>query len=235
MNVASQKALGTAIGIYEWTNDLLKQFGIVAGGLAASLADWVFGAVTMTIMLSNYGGFNNSYTKWVVGGIFSLALWGVQIILWQVILSGRVFQLFKDRSPKVYVYILVALVILAMKFGDDLSDIAGFFWLIKDNPMQFEFSKTLYDTVLYTVFFLIWVVCGFAEVFVALSINLMKGGQKQEGKPPDNRGGGNNHKHQQFQPQYRPQERRDGGGGQSREQRLEELRKKYPVTNQTLR
>src|SRR3990172_2779805 len=97
INVASKKALDGAISIYEWINDIFKSFGIVAGWLAASAADWVFGSVTMATLLSNYG-FPNSWTKWVIGAVFSLALWGIQIILWQMILSGKVGKVFASKG-----------------------------------------------------------------------------------------------------------------------------------------
>lgn len=169
-----------AIAIYEWINEMFKSFGIVAGGIATSVADWVFGAVTMTVLLSNYTGFSVPM-KWIAGGVFSLALWGIQIIMWRLVLDGKIAKVAKDnRKYLIGLYALVFLVIFAMKLGDDFSDIIGVFWLIKDNPMQFTFSADIYKWVLNVIFFLTWCICGFAEVFVALSINLLKDSAKKQ-------------------------------------------------------
>lgn len=191
LNVASNKALGTAIKLYEGLNDVFKAFGIVAGGVAASLADWVFGAVTMTVLLSNYAGLSSGATKWFMGGIFSLALWGVQIILWQIVLSGKIARFSRDKTTSASLYIAVFIGIILMKFGDDFSDIAGVWWLIKDNPMQASLNAAMYKGLLVTIFFLVWAICGFAEIFVALSINMLKSGNEKS-----DRGGGQNQNNQ---------------------------------------
>lgn len=180
LEVASGKAVNKAIDWYETINDWFKSFGIVTGGLAASLADWVFGAVTMAVLLSRYQGWENGYAKWIVGGVFSLALWGIQIILWQLVLTGKIGRISNNRAYTFWMYVSVFLVITGMKFGDDISDLFGVYWLVRDNPMKDVFSPNLYLTLLCTIMFLAWVVCGFSEVFMALSINLLKANDKNE-------------------------------------------------------
>lgn len=177
-NLTPNALVGIAIKIYEWIDQLFKSFGIVTGGIATSLADWVLGAITMTILLSGYSGFE-SWMKWTTGAIFSLALWGIQIILWRIILTGRIKRIERISSQATFwmtvgVFVLIGL----MKFGDDFTDIVGVYWMIRENPMQVALSAGLYKVMLGIIFFLAWIVCGFAEVFVALSINLLKDDNK---------------------------------------------------------
>lgn len=180
LEVASGKAVNEAIKWYEVINDWFKSFGIVTGGLAASAADWVFGAVTMAVLLSKYQGWDNSWAKWVVGGIFSMALWGIQIILWQLVLSGRIAEISNNRRYTFWMNVGVFFIITLMKFGDDVSDLFGVYWLMRDNPMKDVFDANLYLVLLSTVLFLAWVVCGFSEVFMSLSINLLKNGKQEQ-------------------------------------------------------
>lgn len=218
LEVASGKAVGHAIGLYETINDWFKSFGIVTGGLAASLADWVFGAVTMAVLLSKYSGWENGWAKWVVGGIFSLALWGIQIILWQLILTGKIGKLSNNRTYIFWMYVLVFLVIGGMKFGDDLSDLFGVYWLVRDNPMKDVFTHNLYLTLLSTIMFLAWVVCGFSEIFMALSINLLKSNDNQ----------------QTFKPAYQNNQNQKGHTNQNQHKgfdRRKELEGKYHKPN----
>lgn len=179
-SVSPKQATSFALVVYEWLDELFKSFGIITGGIATSLADWVFGAVTMTILLQNYTGFA-PWMKWVAGGVFSLALWGIQIILWRVIITGKIKKLTNvNNSLHFYMYVAVFVGIAIMKFGDDFSDIIGVYWLIKENPMQIVLRPTMYQTLLIVIYFLTWCICGFAEVFVALSINLLKDKNEQK-------------------------------------------------------
>lgn len=203
LEVASGKAVGQAIGLYETINDWFKSFGIVTGGLAASLADWVFGAVTMAVLLSKYSGWENSWAKWVVGGIFSLALWGIQIILWQLVLTGKIGRISNNKTYIFWMYVLVFLVITGMKFGDDISDLFGVYWLVRDNPMKDVFTHNLYLILLSTILFLAWVVCGFSEIFMALSINLLKSNDSQQTFNQNQKG-----QNQQKQNQHKGSDRR---------------------------
>lgn len=167
-----------AIQMYEWIDEFFKAFGIVMGGIATSLADWVLGAVTMTIMLSGYSGMTGTM-KFVTGAIFSVALWGIQIILWRLVFTGRIKNIAKENNTiRLWLYILVFVGIILMKFGDDFTDVIGVFWMIKDNPIQLGLSPTVYGPLQNTILFLAWCICGFAEVFVALSIGLLKDDQK---------------------------------------------------------
>lgn len=231
LNVASNKAVDVAVNIYEWINDLFKSFGIVAGGISASLADWVFGAVTMTVLLSHYDGFTSGATKWFVGGIFSLALWGIQIILWQLVLTGKIAHLSKSKSTTAVWYLVVFGVIGLMKFGDDFSDIVGVYWLIKDNPMQAVFNHNLYASLLGFIFFLVWVVCGFAEIFMALSINLLKGVNKSQDKPFQTFSQGSQNKQEQEYKQQHPNQqhnnhpKQNGGGAKAAQGRYAQMLK----------
>lgn len=216
LEVASGKAVGQAIGLYETINDWFKSFGIVTGGLAASLADWVFGAVTMSVLLSKYSGWENGWAKWAVGGIFSLALWGIQIILWQLVLTGKIGRLSNNKTYIFWMYVLVFLVIICMKFGDDISDLFGVYWLVRDNPMKDVFTHNLYLTLLSTILFLAWVVCGFSEIFMALSINLLKSNDNQQTFKPQYQSFNQNQKghNQQKQNQHKGSDRRKELEGQ---------------------
>jgi hypothetical protein len=162
-----------AILVYEWVDELFKSFGIVAGGIATSLADWIFGAVTMVIMLSGNSA-ESSREQWASAFVFSLALWGIQIVLWRVVLTGKLKSISQSSQMTFWLYVVVFVGIALMKLGDDFSDIVGVFWLIRENPMQFFLATNVYKTLLGVIFFLTWCICGFAEVFVALSINLLK-------------------------------------------------------------
>lgn len=162
-----------AIQAYEWIDELFKSLGVLMGGIATSLADWVLGAVTMTILLSGYTGMELR-VKWATGAVFSLALWGMQIVLWRLIFTGKIKRAFKSPSGVAWIYILVFGAIALMKFGDDISDVVGVFWMIKDNPMQYSLSAGTYNLLRNIVLFLAWCICGFAEVFVAISLGLLK-------------------------------------------------------------
>lgn len=216
LNIASNKAVTTAINIYEWINDLFKSFGIVGGGMAASAADWVFGAVTMSVLLSNYTGFQYRWVAWVIGVIFSMALWGTQLILWQTILTGKISKISSAKETTMILYVVTFIGIAIMKFGDDFSDIVGVYWLIRDNPMQAVLAVSWYKTLVGVIFFLTWSICGFSEVFMALSINLLKKEDKPNQKPqsapfqPPNKNHGNGFKRREdlekgrHAPTYRP-------------------------------
>lgn len=174
INASPNALVSLALKIYEWIDQLFKSIGIVTGGIATSLADWILGAITMNILLSGYSGFDTPM-KWATGAVFSLSLWGIQIILWRVILTGKIKKIEKINNLTTFwmtvgVFVLIGL----MKFGDDFTDILGIYWLIRENPIQYVLSAGLYKIMLGVVFFMVWIVCGFAEVFVSLSINLLK-------------------------------------------------------------
>lgn len=167
-----------AITAYEWVDQMFKSLGVLVGGIATSLADWLLGAYTMSVLFSGSASMTPT-ESFGTGLVFSLALWGIQIIMWRLVFTGKVTKVAKgNNNTKIWLYAFVFLGILLMKFGDDFSDVIGVFWAIKDNPMQFALPSDVYVALRSTILFLVWCVCGFAEVFVAISLNLLKDDHK---------------------------------------------------------
>lgn len=173
LSVMTQKSLSWSLATFEKINDVIKGIGIIGGGIFASIADWVFGSVTFSVLFSNYG-FKDGLLAWLIGLCISMGAWGVQLILWQVLMSGKYSRMNGSWPQK-----LVFGAVILMKFADDMTDIMAVFWMLKDNPFQGHLHPSLYVTFIGVVYFLVWVLVGFSELFVSMSISLLKPGGQQ--------------------------------------------------------
>lgn len=168
LTVMTQKSLSWSLAVFEKINDVIKGIGIIGGGIFASIADWVFGSVTFSILFSNYG-FKDGLSVWMIGLCISMGAWGVQLILWQVLMSGKYSRIGENWPQR-----LVFGAVILMKLADDMTDIMAVFWMLKDNPFQGHINGSLYTMFVGVVYFLIWVLVGFSELFVSMSISLLK-------------------------------------------------------------
>lgn len=191
VSVMRKESLKTALDIFERINDIVKGIGLVGGGIMASLADWIFGTVTFSILFSNYEyGPNLGWMNVIVGFALSMGAWGVQLIMWQILMTGR-----HKRFSGVLMAVLG--MIILMKIADDVTDLMAVYWMLKDNPLQSSpaMPHNIYMFFFWTVFVLVWILVGFSEIFVSFSISILRGQEsskqfqpqaaaRDEGQPP---------------------------------------------------
>lgn len=178
-NVMTRNALQNAFRHFEMLNDWAKYLAIVFGGIFVALADWIFGSVTLTVLFSQYqaGGKIGPFLAPLVGFTISMGLWGVQVVLWQLLLSGR-YGHFKTWPQK----LLLGAVVLLM-IGDDFLDCMAVWWMLRNNPIQPVMDHGLYTFLMVVVFGVIGILVGFSEFFMSVSIALAKEETKTSFQP----------------------------------------------------
>jgi hypothetical protein len=171
--IMRQAALQETVKWYQNINDYMKAFGIIIGGLFASLADWLLGTFTLSILFSNAPFL--LVPAWVIGLIWSGASWGVQLILWQMVLSGKITQLLPGKGQRNLAFAGLFLLIVLAKLGDDGIDMTSIYWLSQNNPFIAMLNPAIYKILFACVAVVSWILVGFSEAFVALSMMMLGG------------------------------------------------------------
>lgn len=167
-SIMSHKALNRTTSWFVAINDWIKSAGIIIGGLAASLADWITGSVALSVLFS---GANLSFPAWIVGTIWSLGSWGVQLLLWEIILSGKANKLWSSTWNKVTI---IAVVVL--KFLDDIIDLMAVYYMVYNSPLKEIIpSGIAYNIFIVVTYLLSYILVGFSEVFVSVAIYTLRG------------------------------------------------------------
>lgn len=164
-SVMTNKALRTTTSWFSKINDFLKGFGIITGGLAASLADWITGSIALGVL---FYGADLPVPAWIIGTIWSMGSWGVQLLLWEMILSGKASKLW-NNSAIGHRVTLVAVIVL--KFLDDAVDLMAIYYMIYKSPLEAMVeNETVYTIFIVVVYALSYILVGFSEVFVSFAI-----------------------------------------------------------------
>jgi hypothetical protein len=201
LTVMRKESLETALNMLESINNFLKGTGLVIGGVFASIADWIFGGVTVGVFFSSYqwslrAPNLNPIVAFVVGLILSMGFWGCQILLWQLILEGKLGKFFVGKSAALVGAGLVLFGVLLLKLCDDAMDVTAVYWLLKDNPLQVILPHNIYVWIVRALMMATWILTGFAEVFVSLSIFMLRKGNGPSKSPEQRPGRGpNGHGH----------------------------------------
>lgn len=176
LELISNGWMDKVVDIFDLLNNLTKSAGILLGGVLASGADWIFGAVTIASLMvgSEYLPVKAEY----VGVVISGAMWGIQLMLWQLLLSNRAIEALSNKRFWKIDKVLLAVLILGMKLGDDFIDVSSLNWLINPNSYQGVMDLPAFEFLLMVIRFVIWVVTGFSELFIAISLSLLKRGRK---------------------------------------------------------
>lgn len=161
-SIMTQGGLSTTIGILEKVNTVLKGFGMIVGGVAASLADWIMGSISLGILFVTV---TFPFANWVFAVIWSLGSWGVQLMLWEMIFSGKIKNAWVGNWGQRTVIIMVIL----MKICDDVTDLMAIFVLVQNSPMQ-EILGKLYNPFLVIIFLMSYIMVGFSEMFVSMAL-----------------------------------------------------------------
>jgi hypothetical protein len=175
-SIMSNNALEKVTGWFETINNVIKGFGIIAGGLAASLADWVTGSIALSVLFSGVE-LPKPFTPIIIGTIWSLGAWGVQLLLWEMILSGNMNKgLWKGKWGNA----LAVGGAVVLKVCDDIIDLLAIFYMLQNNTIQGFMNKDTYLLITGVVYILSWILVGFSEIFVSISIHMLRGNRSSQ-------------------------------------------------------
>jgi len=175
IGIMRESALDSTIHWYEGINDWLKAFGLIVGSLLASIADWVLGSITVTILFSATSVFIPS---WTLGIIWSGASWGIQLLMWQLVLSGAIGHFFSgNKKAQRWTYGGLFILIILMKLADDGVDMTSVYWLAQNNPFINILPPAIYKAMVICIGTVSWILVGFSEAFVSLSLVFLRRGK----------------------------------------------------------
>jgi hypothetical protein len=174
--------MGLVLDISEFINNALKGFGIVAGGILASVADWVLGTITVAILFESAQEILG-FSSWITGVVWSGAMWGIQLILWQLVLSGQVKDMFEGAKWQKIANGILLVIILIMKFGDDYIDMASITWMLSQNEYQGVMGQGAYNVLITSLKIVTWFLVGFSEAFVSAAFVILRKRAKTPARP----------------------------------------------------
>lgn len=177
---------------------IIKGILIIGGAIGASLADVVFGALTLSLLLVNIEGTAPEVRYAPI--LVSMGASGIQLILWQLIQNkGGIARLWKSRD---FALIVSLFAVILMKFGDDYMDIAIINYLMVGSVLPASLGPTMFSFLKAAVLFIVWVLTGFSEIFVVNAVEILKG-FKQDTSSQKNQQS-HNSSHNNPGKQYRP-------------------------------
>jgi len=157
-------------------NSGLKGFGIIGGVLLASLADWVLGAITLQYFFTTGVPFGS----WIIppeaiAWAISFAAWGIQLLIWDVIISG-------SYSVASKLFLIVG--VLFFVVPDTIVDSTSIYFLTAGaNPMKDIMPPSVFSMLFYSALIIIIMLTGGAEFYIANALKAFRIPTKEEEEP----------------------------------------------------
>jgi divalent metal cation (Fe/Co/Zn/Cd) transporter len=169
----SGRAWNLSLGILELLLDFIKGFTIVAGVLAASVADWAMGAISVTILFAANAPIYTQTPVWVISLALSLGASAFQIYLFAV-LQKRKIGLKQLLAWKKLDKELQALVSVAggLWLVDTFMDVAPVILLVQDS--QYKAIPNLWLLMVGAVIIVVFILCGFSELLTSNMRNILQ-------------------------------------------------------------
>jgi hypothetical protein len=163
-DVAWRRATISAI---DWINSALKGIGIIGGVLLASLADWVLGAISLQHLFTS----GLVVGKWTISSLgiasaLSFAAWGIQLLIWDVILSGQ-----SSRAGRFFLYMAIFMIIIP----DTISDSFSLVFLTANNShLSGVMPIGMYNVLFGSALMIIVVLTSGAEFYIARAMQVFR-------------------------------------------------------------
>ena len=167
---------GVTLKTTEILLDIIKGFMVVAGILAANMADVIFGTVGITILFGGSSALFNGTPVWVIGAILSMGASAIQIFLWGAIQKRGITldKILHWNIPNdMKLFLGMALVVW---FLDTLIDMSPIALLVQNS--QYEAITPLYWAMIVAVSIIVFILCGFSEIMTSNMRGMLEGTSK---------------------------------------------------------